>query len=120
MTEKRGVSRTQQARVFDPVATPMPTVAPPPPSGVADPPIRPITGGRAARTRGAILRRLLALADTVALLAGLAVAYLAVVGAAASSLLWVLAFAPVWILVIKLHGLYDRDHRRIRHSTLDE
>ncbi len=29
-------------------------------------------------------------------------------------------FSPVWILVLKLHGLYDNDHRRIRHSTLDE
>ena len=24
------------------------------------------------------------------------------------------------MLVVKLHGLYDNDHRRIRHSTLDE
>ncbi len=24
------------------------------------------------------------------------------------------------MLVLKLHGLYDNDHRRIRHSTLDE
>ena len=29
-------------------------------------------------------------------------------------------FSPVWVLVLKLHGLYDHDHRRIRHSTLDE
>lgn len=29
-------------------------------------------------------------------------------------------FSPAWILVLKLHGLYDNDHRRIRHSTLDE
>ncbi len=29
-------------------------------------------------------------------------------------------FSPAWILVVKLHGLYDNDHRRIRHSTLDE
>ena len=28
--------------------------------------------------------------------------------------------SPVWLLVVKLHGLYDHDHRRIRHSTLDE
>jgi exopolysaccharide biosynthesis polyprenyl glycosylphosphotransferase len=38
----------------------------------------------------------------------------------ASSIAWSAAFGPVWILVMKLHGLYDQDHRRIRHSTLDE
>ncbi len=29
-------------------------------------------------------------------------------------------FSPSWMLVLKLNGLYDNDHRRIRHSTLDE
>jgi exopolysaccharide biosynthesis polyprenyl glycosylphosphotransferase len=120
MTDKRGVSRAQQARIVDPVVPARRGVAPLPPSGVAEEPLIPTRGGRAARARGAIFRRLLALADTVALLIGFAVAYLAVTGAAPSSLLWALALAPVWILVIKLHGLYDQDHRRIRHSTLDE
>ncbi len=36
------------------------------------------------------------------------------------TLFWATLFSPVWILVLKLHGLYDNDHRRIRHSTLDE
>ena len=36
------------------------------------------------------------------------------------TLFWATMFSPVWILVLKLHGLYDNDHRRIRHSTLDE
>ena len=36
------------------------------------------------------------------------------------TLFWAVIFSPVWILVLKLHGLYDNDHRRIRHSTLDE
>jgi exopolysaccharide biosynthesis polyprenyl glycosylphosphotransferase len=119
MTDKRAVSRAQRAQTVDAADPALSRVAPPPPGGTEQL-TTPTVGGRAARARGAIFRRLLALADTVALLAGLAVAYLAVVGAAASSLIWVLAFAPVWILVIKLHGLYDRDHRRIRHSTLDE
>jgi exopolysaccharide biosynthesis polyprenyl glycosylphosphotransferase len=35
-------------------------------------------------------------------------------------LFWAVLFVPAWILVLKLHGLYDNDHRRIRHSTLDE
>ena len=37
-----------------------------------------------------------------------------------ADLFWAVLFSPSWILVIKLHGLYDNDHRRIRHSTLDE
>jgi exopolysaccharide biosynthesis polyprenyl glycosylphosphotransferase len=75
---------------------------------------------RAARRRGAMLRRLLALADFAAIALALWVAYYLVMDASASALLWVALFGPVWILVVKLHGLYDQDHRRIRHSTLDE
>ncbi len=37
-----------------------------------------------------------------------------------ATLFWAVLFSPVWVLVVKLHGLYDHDHRRIRHSTLDE
>ena len=37
-----------------------------------------------------------------------------------ATLFWALLASPIWILVFKLHGLYDNDHRRIRHSTLDE
>ncbi|MCW2989041.1 MAG: hypothetical protein JWM24_1979, partial [Solirubrobacterales bacterium] len=37
-----------------------------------------------------------------------------------ATLFWAVLLSPAWILVIKLHGLYDNDHRRIRHSTLDE
>ena len=33
---------------------------------------------------------------------------------------WALLFLPVWILIAKLIGIYDRDHRSIRHLTLDE
>jgi exopolysaccharide biosynthesis polyprenyl glycosylphosphotransferase len=31
-----------------------------------------------------------------------------------------LATIPVWILFAKLFGLYDRDHRALRHLTIDE
>jgi exopolysaccharide biosynthesis polyprenyl glycosylphosphotransferase len=34
--------------------------------------------------------------------------------------LWAAAIAPLWLLVAKLLGLYDRDHRAIRHLTIDE
>jgi exopolysaccharide biosynthesis polyprenyl glycosylphosphotransferase len=59
-------------------------------------------------------RRLLALADCVS--AGLAVALVL----PAQRAIWMLAFLPVWILVAKLAGLYDADHRAMRHLTVDE
>jgi lipopolysaccharide/colanic/teichoic acid biosynthesis glycosyltransferase len=34
--------------------------------------------------------------------------------------IWALAFLPVWVLVAKLAGLYDADHRAVRHLTVDE
>jgi exopolysaccharide biosynthesis polyprenyl glycosylphosphotransferase len=33
---------------------------------------------------------------------------------------WALALLPLWLLLAKLHGLYDRDHRTLRHLTVDE
>jgi exopolysaccharide biosynthesis polyprenyl glycosylphosphotransferase len=79
-----------------------------------------LTGSLAARRRGALLRRLLASADWMALLAALCVATAATSTTDVAKLFWALLFSPVWLLVLKLHGLYDNDHRRIRHSTLDE
>ena len=34
--------------------------------------------------------------------------------------LWATLLLPVWILMAKSQGLYDRDHARIRHVTIDE
>jgi exopolysaccharide biosynthesis polyprenyl glycosylphosphotransferase len=63
-------------------------------------------------------RRLLALADvcTVAAVA----ATLAALGPGVSAALGALVFLPGWILAAKLYGLYDRDHRTLRHLTVDE
>jgi exopolysaccharide biosynthesis polyprenyl glycosylphosphotransferase len=69
--------------------------------------------------RDALLRRMLALADLSA--AGLATALLLVrSGAGATEALGPVLFLPVWILLAKLHGLYDRDQRAMRHLTVDE
>src|SRR2546423_785506 len=59
-------------------------------------------------------RRLLALADccAVSLALGLVLP--------SERAIWILAFLPVWILVAKLAGLYDADHREMRHLTVDE
>jgi exopolysaccharide biosynthesis polyprenyl glycosylphosphotransferase len=79
-----------------------------------------LTGPDGSRRRGAMLRRLLAAGDWAALLATLCVVTVASATTDVATLFWAVLLSPAWILVIKLHGLYDNDHRRIRHSTLDE
>jgi len=69
--------------------------------------------------RDALLRRMLACADATA---G-ATASLPLVLAAPSppwAVLWAAIVLPAWILLSKLHGLYDRDQRTMRHLTVDE
>jgi exopolysaccharide biosynthesis polyprenyl glycosylphosphotransferase len=79
-----------------------------------------LTGPDGSRRRGAMLRRLLAAGDWAALIAALCVVTAASATTDVATLFWAVLLSPAWILVIKLHGLYDNDHRRIRHSTLDE
>jgi exopolysaccharide biosynthesis polyprenyl glycosylphosphotransferase len=77
-------------------------------------------GVRESRRRGALLRRLLAFADWTALTVSL-FAITAISGTTdVATLFWAVLFSPIWVLIVKFHGLYDNDHRRIRHSTLDE
>ncbi len=73
-----------------------------------------------SRRRGALLRRLLATGDWLAIVAALCLATATTSTTDVGTLFWAVLFIPAWILVLKLHGLYDNDHRRIRHSTLDE
>ena len=73
---------------------------------------------RAARPRwwrDVLRRRMLALADTLAALSATVGAGLTV-----AETPWALFFLPVWLLLAKLVGLYDRDHEAIRHLTVDE
>jgi exopolysaccharide biosynthesis polyprenyl glycosylphosphotransferase len=79
-----------------------------------------LTGPDGSRRRGAMLRRLLAGGDWVALAGALCVVTATTSTTDIATLFWAMLFSPAWILVVKLHGLYDNDHRRIRHSTLDE
>jgi exopolysaccharide biosynthesis polyprenyl glycosylphosphotransferase len=41
-------------------------------------------------------------------------------GSGAAGALLLVLFAPIWIVTAKLSGLYDRDHRTLRHLTVDE
>ena len=72
----------------------------------------------AARTseRDSLRRRLLGLADAVTGAVGGAIVAAGAGLSPAAGLLLV----PLWILLAKVHGLYDRDHRALRHLTVDE
>ena len=65
--------------------------------------------------RDALRRRMLALADAVTSVVAILVAASSVSGVG-----WAFATIPLWILAAKLWGLYDRDHRALRHLTIDE
>src|SRR5207244_10148908 len=65
--------------------------------------------------RDALRRRMLALADVGTIAVAILAATSAVSGAG-----WAFITAPLWILFAKLLGLYDRDHRALRHLTIDE
>jgi exopolysaccharide biosynthesis polyprenyl glycosylphosphotransferase len=82
---------------------------------------RPMSSGAlASRRRGSVLRRLLAIGDWGALVGSLCLVTATTSTTDVATLFWAVLFSPVWIVVVKFHGLYDHDHRRIRHSTLDE
>jgi exopolysaccharide biosynthesis polyprenyl glycosylphosphotransferase len=79
-----------------------------------------LTGASGARRRGSLLRRMLATGDWLTMVATLCIVTAASPETDVGTLFWATMFSPVWVLILKLHGLYDNDHRRIRHSTLDE
>jgi len=67
------------------------------------------------------VRRLLAAGDAVAALIALLLALtLPVLPHTHPKLLWGLFAVPLMIVLFKLYGLYDRDVKRISHSTVDD
>ena len=84
-------------------------------STVATPNLGAIRTPKGRWWRDAHRRRYLALADLcAATLATLAVTV------PATGTFWGFLFLPIWPLFAKLFGLYDRDHRALRHLTADE
>ncbi|HEY0392206.1 MAG TPA: sugar transferase [Solirubrobacterales bacterium] len=79
-----------------------------------------LTGPEASRRRGPLLRRMLATGDWMAVIGSLCLATAVTSTTDVAALFWATLFSPVWLFILKLHGLYDNDHRRIRHSTFDE
>jgi exopolysaccharide biosynthesis polyprenyl glycosylphosphotransferase len=79
-----------------------------------------IAAGRSSVPYGPepLLRRMLAVGDTLSIAAAAVIVGFWGSGPAAALLL--VLFAPVWVVTAKLAGLYDRDHRTLRHLTVDE
>jgi len=78
-------------------------------------------------SRGWLMRRLLLLADVVGLVTAFVVAERLVSGPAGSDTVipqWefvlFLASLPIWVLLARLYGLYDRDEERTDHSSVDD
>ena len=84
-------------------------------------------GSRRRIRRGWLVRRALLAADVVGLLAAFFITELLFLGRDPVGGLGVgpetaifFATLPVWVVVAKLYGLYDRDEERATHSTADE
>ena len=65
-----------------------------------------------------LLRRMLALGDLLAV--AVAAVFVGLWGSGPTAALLLVLSAPIWIVTAKLAGLYDRDHRTLRHLTVDE
>jgi exopolysaccharide biosynthesis polyprenyl glycosylphosphotransferase len=61
---------------------------------------------------------MLAMADVLAISA--AAVFVGLWGSGVAGSLLLVLSAPIWIVTAKLAGLYDRDHRTLRHLTVDE
>ena len=87
----------------------------------------PVLAGR-RRRRGWLVRRMLMLADIAGLTLAFAVSvvlFRTTVGPddpveRSREIPLFLATLPGWVLLARLHGLYDRDEERTSHSTLDD
>ena len=77
-----------------------------------------MTGGR-VWWRDSLRRRMLAGADAATVTVfSLSIALL--VDGHGATAFWAWALLPLWIVLAKVLGLYDRDHRTLRHLTADE
>lgn len=74
--------------------------------------------GRSVLWADPLRRRLLGVADALAVL--LACLTIGLPGPGLETTLWASVLLPLWILLAKVQGLYDKDHRALRHLTVDE
>jgi len=79
----------------------------------------PNRGARSSHQLNRLRRWSLALADTTGIAAGILVA--SEIGKMTpQNQICAIGIVPLWIFVAKLYNLYDRDDRRIKHSTYEE
>jgi exopolysaccharide biosynthesis polyprenyl glycosylphosphotransferase len=123
------VIQTEVIAATNAAATPAATPQPWSTEVVVDGQTRAILAHRrraAVRRRGWLVRRALLAADMVALSMAFVATYLlfgAVVNRFGEGWLGVAAFActlPLWVVVAKVYGLYDRDEERTGHVTIDD
>jgi exopolysaccharide biosynthesis polyprenyl glycosylphosphotransferase len=88
------------------------------PTDVQGLPPRPVS--REHRSRDAVVRRALAAGDILAFSGGLSAGLFVRGDLAGDQIAWAAAMVPVWIVLLKLYGLYDKDSRRVSHSTIDD
>jgi exopolysaccharide biosynthesis polyprenyl glycosylphosphotransferase len=83
-------------------------------------PARPLLGYRRSH-RDYIARRLLAVGDVTAILISEAVwlSFIHTTGGL-QHLGWSLLLLPVWLLIFRGYGLYERDSKRVSHRTIDD
>lgn len=81
-------------------------------------PVEQFVAGRHA-PRDYALRRFLLGADICALVAAFAIVLL-LSSNGPEQFLWSLATLPLWVVLFKVYGLYDRDIQRISHSSVDD
>jgi len=90
----------------------------------ATPPRAGMVVARGYGRRDWFLRRLLAVTDAVCLAVAMAVAMALVGGARGHSwdeyMLYGSITLPAWVVLFNMYGLYDRDAKRLSHSTLDD
>jgi exopolysaccharide biosynthesis polyprenyl glycosylphosphotransferase len=71
--------------------------------------------------RDYLMRRALAVTDMLAIAGSAALAMaLSPAQTEISDFLWVLPTLPVWVLLFRLYGLYERDVKRLNHGALDD
>ncbi len=92
--------------------------------GALRPPAAGMLVAREYGRRDYYLRRLLAIDDAACLALAMVLAMALAGGARDHSwgqyLLYGVATLPVWVVLFKLYGLYERDAKRLSHSTLDD
>jgi exopolysaccharide biosynthesis polyprenyl glycosylphosphotransferase len=70
--------------------------------------------------RDSAVRRVLGVADAASIVIGLLAALAASGRELPPQLAWSLLLLPAWIVLLKAYGLYDRDLKRVSHTTVDD